>query len=217
MPEDSSARDARLAAEIDADVGVQQIGSIYAEALLGAAESAGSTEAVLAELDELITGVLNRYADLEQVLSSRLISHDEKIGIIDRVFGDSVSEVVLSFLKVVARHERLDCLRAIHRQAHELYNKMRGRVEVSLATAAPIPSELADQVAARLGEILDGEPILEKVTDPNLIGGIVVRVGDTVYDGSIATQLENVRQEIIDRSAHEIQSRRDRFRYPAGN
>ena len=217
MPEDLSARDARFAAEMDADVGMQQIGSIYAEALLGAAESAGSMEAALAELDELVSDVLNRYADLEQVLSSRLISHDEKVEIIDRVFGESLSEVVLSFLKVVARHERLDCLRAIHRQAHKLLNKMRGRVEVNVTTVASIPSELADQIAARLGEILDGEPILERVTDPDLIGGIVVRVGDTVYDGSIATQLENVRQEIIDRIAHEIQSRRDRFRYPAGN
>ena len=53
--------------------------------------------------------------------------------------------------------------------------------------------------------------------DPDLIGGIVLRVGDTVYDGSVATQLEQLREQMIDRSVHEIQSRRDRFRHSDGN
>ncbi len=65
--------------------------------------------------------------------------------------------------------------------------------------------------------MLEGEPVLDERVDPGVIGGIVVRIGDTVYDGSIANQLENLRQQIIDRSAHEIQSRRDRFRSPAGD
>ena len=64
---------------------------------------------------------------------------------------------------------------------------------------------------------LDGEPIVEQQVDPALIGGAVLRVGDIIYDGSIANQLQNLRQHISARSAHEIQSRRDRFRNSAGN
>ena len=52
---------------------------------------------------------------------------------------------------------------------------------------------------------------------PELIGGLVMRVGDTVYDGSISTRLNKLRQQMIDRSVHEIQSRRDRFRSPEGD
>ena len=52
---------------------------------------------------------------------------------------------------------------------------------------------------------------------PSLIGGVVLRVGDTVYDGSVARQLEQVREQMIDRSVHEIQSRRNRFGHSAGN
>ena len=59
--------------------------------------------------------------------------------------------------------------------------------------------------------MLGGEPIIQWVTDPDLIGGAVLRVGDTVYDGSVAGQLEQLRQQILERSVHEIQSRRDRF------
>jgi F-type H+-transporting ATPase subunit delta len=124
---------------------------------------------------------------------------------------------MLHFLKVVSHHGRLDCLRAIHRQARGLYEKMRGRVVVQVTSATPMDDSVAEQIVRGIRPLLDGEPLLRRSVDPKLIGGIVVRVGDTLYDGSIAAQLKNVRQQMIDRSAHEIQSRRDRFRYPAGN
>jgi F-type H+-transporting ATPase subunit delta len=65
--------------------------------------------------------------------------------------------------------------------------------------------------------MLGGEPEIVRMTDPNLIGGIVLRVGDTVYDGSVATRLSKVRGQMINRSIHEIQRRRDRFSHTAGN
>jgi len=63
----------------------------------------------------------------------------------------------------------------------------------------------------------DGEPVLVRVVDPDLIGGIVFRVGDTVYDGSVASRLEQLRQQMIHRSVNEIQRRRDRFSSTARN
>jgi len=72
-----------------------------------------------------------------------------------------------------------------------------------------------DKVQSQLRPLLGREPVVEHRVEPGLIGGAVVRVGDTIYDGSIATQLENLREQMIDRSVHEIQSRRDRFRPPA--
>ena len=93
--------------------------------------------------------------------------------------------------------------------------------DVSLTLRRPeqtsILNVLAGRIAENLKNVLDGQPIVEEVVDPDLIGGVVVRVGDTVFDGSVATQLESVRQRMIERSAHEIQTRRDRFRYPAGD
>jgi F-type H+-transporting ATPase subunit delta len=94
---------------------------------------------------------------------------------------------------------------------------MQGRVPVELTTASAISDSLARTIAANLQQIIQAEPILTTSVDPKLVGGAVVRIGDTVYDGSIANQLKNIRQQMIDRSAHEIQSRRDRFRNTAGN
>ena len=215
--DDITAEDAKTAAQIHADVGIEQIADIYGRALLGAAENAGRAEEVLEEFELLVTDVLERFPELEAILASALIPHDEKAGIFDRVFGGRLSPLMVSFLKVVSRHGRLDCLRAIHRQTRLLYDHMRGRVHVQLTTATAVGDAAASRIATNLAAVLGSEPILRRATDPELIGGAVLRLGDTVYDGSIANQLRTIRQQMIDRSAHEIQSRRDRFRDPAGN
>ncbi len=221
MADDRTQNDAQRAAAMAADVGVEHVADVYAEALLGAAAPrgypAGQTEAVLDELDDLVAEVLDPNLGLERILSSALVSHDEKAGVLDRVLGGRASPLMLRFLKVVSRHGRLDCLRAIHRQARGLYETSQGRVVVEVTSAVPVDDALADEIVRGIRPLLGGEPVLRRSVDPKLIGGIVVRVGDTVYDGSIAAQLNSAREQMIDRSAHEIQSRRDRFRYPAGN
>jgi F-type H+-transporting ATPase subunit delta len=206
-----------LAAELQADVTADSLAAVYAQAFLGAAGKAGQTESLLAEFDSLVTDVLERYPDLGRILASALISHEEKVGILDRVLGGRASALFLNYLKVVSRHGRLELLRRIHRQAHEQYDRLRGRVRVRLTTPVAVDEALAADIVEDLRGLVGGEPVLERVIDPALIGGAVLQVGDTVYDGSIASQLEQVRQQMIDRSAHEIQSRRDRFRYPAGD
>jgi F-type H+-transporting ATPase subunit delta len=215
--DDITARDANVAAQIEADVRVEHIADVYAQALLGAAENAGRTAELLQEFELLVTDVLERFPKLEAILVSALIPHEEKAGILERVLGEPFSPLLVSFLKVVSRHGRLDCLRAIHRQIRLLYDRLRGRVHVQLTTATPLSAAAADRIAENLRALLGGEPVLRCATDPELIGGAVLRVGDTVYDASIANQLHLIRQQMIDRSAHEIQSRRDRFRDPAGN
>ncbi len=216
-PHDPTAEHARTAAQIEADVGAEHVGEVYAKGLVGAAEAADQLSAVLAELDEVLRGVIAPNPKFEAILASPLIPHEEKVRVLDRVLGGRISPLLLSFLKVVSRHGRLNCLRAIHRRAHGLYDQMRGRVPVRLTTAAPLSGDLTEQVATILREVLGGEPVVTQKTDPELIGGAVVRIGDTVFDGSIASQFRAVRQQISERSAHEIQSRRNRFRDPAGN
>jgi len=215
--DDTTAEHAQTAAQLSPDVAVEHIADVYGRALLGAAESAGAARAVLDEFDSLVADVLDRFPKLEAVLASGFVSEEEKSGIIDRVFGGRVSKTLIHFLKVVARHGRLELLRTIHRRAILFYDEMLGRVHVELWTAVPVDDALSRRIAERLRTVLGAEPVVKQTVDPNLIGGLVVRVGDTVYDGSIANQLRNMRQQIIDRSVHEIQSRRDRFRYSAGN
>jgi F-type H+-transporting ATPase subunit delta len=245
--DDITARDAQSAERFSPDVGREAVGDIYARALLGAADNAGQTAAVLDELDGLVNDVFAASPKLETVLSSLLIKHEEKAALLDRVFGARstgfsrnaeelpkddasiaqppkggttsalLSPLLLNFLKVVSRHGRLDCLRAIRKQMHKLYEEAQGAVRVRLTTATAVDSAQVEQIAASLAASLGRRPILETAVDPALVGGAVLRIGDTVYDGSVANQLQQVRQQMIDRSIHEIQSRRDHFSNTAGS
>ena len=94
---------------------------------------------------------------------------------------------------------------------------MRGLVRVEVTTATTLTDDLAAKIKEQLRGMLGGEPVLMTSIKPELIGGVVLRVGDAVYDGSVAARLADVRGRIINRSVHEIQSRRDSFSHPAGN
>lgn len=197
------------------DVGAQQLARIYAKALIGAGESSGMTPTLLDEIQSFCAEVLDRFPAFDQVLASAMVSVPDKEGLIDRVVGGRASTTFVNFLKVAAAHGRLDILRSISRAAVELYDEMQNRVRVDVATAVPLGDHEAVQVTERLRSLLGKEPVLHRSVDPELIGGIVIRSGDTVFDGSVASQLKQLAGQMINRSVHEIQSRRDRFSHSA--
>jgi F-type H+-transporting ATPase subunit delta len=200
-------------------VGVEHIADVYAHALLDAALGGGPAAVAVAveELDAVVGELLDRFPKFDAVLASALVSPEEKSAVIERTLAGRVTPLVVHFLKVVAQHGRLDCLRAIRRQAHVLWDRRRNRIPIELTTAVPVSPEMVRQIVERIRTKVGGEPAFEQKTDPELIGGAVLKIGDVVYDGSIANQLRNLRQSVHQRSAHEIQSRRDRFRHSAGN
>jgi F-type H+-transporting ATPase subunit delta len=181
--------------EQDVDVGAYHVGMVYGKALLAATDKAGNTDEVVDELDELIA-MLVRHPKIDEAMASGLISNDDKVAMVDRVFGGRVTATFLNFLKVVAAHGRGGYLKA---------------------TTTSLEGPLVDRIRDQLRGMLGSEPVLSQKVDPALIGGVIFRVGDTVYDGSVARQLAQVRNQMIDRSIHEIQRRRDRLGHPAGN
>jgi F-type H+-transporting ATPase subunit delta len=200
----------------DVDVGAYRVGMVYGQALLAATEKAGKTDEVLDELDQLIE-FLAKQPKVDEVMASGMIANDQKMAMVDRVFAGKVTTTFLNFLKVVAAHGRGGFLRAIRKAVRDLRDQQAGRVRVQVTTAAPLDGELTERVHNQLRGMLGGEPVLTKKVDPDLIGGLVFRVGDTVYDGSVATRLARVRSQMIDRSIHEIQRRRDSVSSPTGN
>lgn len=213
MTADMHAEDARFAAEFSPDVTAERIAAVYAEAFLDVAQAAGEAEPLVAELEAILREVLDPWPDFESLLASSIISHEEKSQILRRVFGGRVSPRVLDFLLVLSRRGRLDCLRVIVRAVREEWIRRRNEIRVRVKTAVALKAEVASELERTLESLLGRRPIIEQRVEPDLLGGIVIEVGDTVFDASVAVQLERVRKQIIDRSAHEIQSRRDRFRY----
>jgi F-type H+-transporting ATPase subunit delta len=197
-------------------VGARQVALVYAKAFLGACEKSGQSGQLIDELSA-VAGVLEQSADLEAVLASALVGPEEKVQIVDRLFGSRLSPTVVDFLRVLARHGRVDLVRVVDQEVLRLYDESQGRVRVEVHTAQQLEKSQGDRLAGALRQFLSGEPKVEPVVNPALIGGILLRVGDTVYDGSVARQLNQAREQMIHRSIHEIQSGRDRFRHSGGN
>lgn len=193
------------------DTGQEHLARVYATALLGITEKAGNSEAVLDQFDALLRDVLDRLPALEAVLCSPRVPYERKERMLERAFRGAMSLQLLQFLKVVTRRGRFDCLRAIREAAGRRLNELRGRVEVTLRAAEPLDQTALALAASRLRAVLGRDVELQVKIDPELLGGLVIRVGDTVFDGSVANQLLRLRDELVSKTRQKIRLELDRF------
>jgi F-type H+-transporting ATPase subunit delta len=189
----------------------EEIGAVYAKGLLGATEGQAATDRVLAELNSLVDDILDRMPDFEHLLASPRIGLTEKNRILDQAFDSRMHPLLLNFLKVVARHGRLDCLRQIRSGAKQLYNELRGRVQVMVHTVNAVDDPTLRQIQDQLTLALGRQVELASDVDPSLLGGLVVRVGDTVFDGSLDNRLERMRSETMSNTSLLIRDSLGRF------
>lgn len=182
----------------------QYIAGVYAKSLIDAAEKVSKSDEVLQELDSFVNDVLKGVPTLELALTSPRLSADEKNRLIDAAIGRQANPLLVNFLKVVNAHGRLDCLAAINARAKEMLNELRGRVDAEVIVAEEISEDQQSQIADRLRGLLGKEVILDVRTDPSILGGMIVKVGDTVYDASLANRLEQVRQTALDRTMQKV-------------
>jgi F-type H+-transporting ATPase subunit delta len=192
-------------------VGAQRIAQVYAEALLNAAGKKGQVDAVLDELDSVVRDVFGANPQFEAFLASGAIGRGQKAKALQAIFQGRASDLFLDFLMVLNHHERLDLLRAILAAARELYDQRMRRLRVLVRSATPLPDDQRDRLLHELRQTFHQEPVLQAQVDPDLLGGLMVRVGDWVYDTSVRTQLDTIRNQLIARSSYEIQSGRNRF------
>jgi len=195
----------------DFDVDRQQIGALYAKALLGASEKSGKSEEVVEELTALVSEALDKHPQFAEALATPRIEVEEKLGILDRTLGGRITDELMRFLKVITKKERLDCLREISRAARRQLNERQGRIQVSVTTATPLADAQRQRIIEVLGTALGKHIDLDEHVDEDLIGGLVVRVGDTVFDGSLAGRLVRLREETLAGTIQEIQESVGRF------
>ena len=193
------------------DVGGQRVARVYAEALLGAADKRNQTEEVLEELGSLVEDLFAADPDFEAFLVSGAVGRHPKADLIQRALGGRASDLLVNFLLVLNEHERLGIVRAILAEARQIRDRRAGRMRVEVRSAVPLPDDQRERLLHQLRDTFHREPVLETRVDPDLIGGLVVQVGDWLYDASIRTRLASIRNQLLESSSHEIQTRRDRF------
>ena len=197
------------------DVSSQRIATVYAEALLAAAQRRNQVDEVLEEFDSLLTDVFRAFPEFETFCTGGAISRRARAEVVQRVLGGRASEVFVNFLLVLNDHDRLDLLHGIHQAAHELQDERAGKVQVVVRSAVPLPEAQRELLRQQLQATFHKEPILQTRVDAELLGGLIVKVGDWLYDASVRGRVDEIQNQLIESSSHEIQSRRDRFRSDA--
>lgn len=197
--------------EVFADVSAYRLAKVYATALLNTAEQANSVDSVIEEIDSLVTDVFNNDARLEALLAGAAVGRKTREEAIKKAFASRASDTFLKFLLVLNDHDRLDLIKPIRHALHELRDERARRLRVIVSSAIALSDEVQNRIRAMVQDQFKLEPMLDLRIDPSLLGGLKIRIGDTVYDATIRSRIENLRNQLIASSSHEIQTRRDRF------
>lgn len=184
----------------------QHVGEVYARALLGTAVKNGNVDTVVDELESLVKDVLDRNPKLEAALANPKMQAEDKWALLDRVFGGKMNATLLTFLKIVARRHRLNAIRAIQESASKLRDELAGRVQVEVTVSKPLDTAAEKALVAKLQGLFKKDVRLQTKVNPGILGGLVVRVGDTVYDGSVDGQLRLLRKSVGQRAENALRS-----------
>ena len=168
----------------------------YAEALLALARKADDLSGWGRMLSD-VAGAVDTDPRLRRFLEAPQVSAEVKKAILGRAFQDRVPRLFLRFLQKLVDNRRQMLIPAIATEYHHLVDAAEGRVHAQVTVARPLDDAARDAIAAQLGRVL-GKTVVPHVTvNPALLGGVVVRVGDTVMDGSVRRRLATLRTRLV--------------------
>jgi F-type H+-transporting ATPase subunit delta len=188
-----------------------RIATTYAEALLNIAEKRGQAETIAEELDSLVHGVFAASPDLEGFLANPAVHRRRKMAVIDKAIAGKVSPLLEDFLRMLCRHDRLTHVRFIAVSYRALREKAAKRMRILVESAVPLELDEQERLHNMLKDALQKEPVLIMRIRPELLGGLLIHVGDTVFDSTVLYRLETLRTQFLSRGSHEVQTGRDRF------
>jgi len=168
----------------------------YASALLSAAEEGNFLDLIVKEL-QVIKEVLQNSRDLVHALRSPLVKGDKKIHILEEIFRDSIGEKMFLFLKLVARKKRAGLLPEIIDEFQILLDEKRGVINVDITSAVQLSEEQAGELVMKLAAFTGKQIRPRMLLNEQFIGGVAVKIGDTIYDGSISHQLQLLRRTLV--------------------
>jgi F-type H+-transporting ATPase subunit delta len=198
------------------DPSSKAVARVYAVAYLDAAAASGEKNPV-EEFASFQNDVIEKHPAFAELLESQAIGPDQKLGVIERVVVSKASPLFGNFLRVLARHNRLDLLPYVLEEVTLEHERRSNQTRVLVKSAKPLTDAQLNEIKDRLRSQLGFEPIVRPSVDEMLLGGVVIQIGDTVYDSSLRTRVRSLRDRLRERYLNEIQSGRNRFSSPEGN
>lgn len=164
----------------------------YATALADVAITKGLEKVVQ---DELIGWelMISSNADLQAVLANPTVGYEQKRKVLDELIARTkVNQLTGNFLQILLKNQRLAALEEINKKFAEVIDVRAGVVAAHVTTARPVSESTKDNLKAQLAKFTGKDMRLSFSVDDSLIGGVVTRIGSTVYDGSIKAQLNSL-------------------------
>jgi F-type H+-transporting ATPase subunit delta len=175
----------------------EAVANVYAEALIELAYEKGTPAEILADLKQ-VGRALKADPRALTFLVAPHIKRDAKKQMIDHAFGGKVAEIVTNFMKVLVDKGRQGLLPVLVDRFEALYHDRQGETVVNIKAAVPLEDRERDRLKQSLKRRLKREIILEERVDPTLLGGLVIRVDDTVVDGSLRHRLATLAGRLED-------------------
>ena len=173
---------------------MEEIARVYATALFQAAKDRGKLDSIRDQLGQFVDA-LNENRELRLFLFSPYFSSAEKIEGLTRAVADAEPEF-LNFLNLLLEKGRMPVIFRMRRQYDELWNKENKRLGVTVTSAVELDSAVTERIAREIEEQTGNTVELTSRVDPDILGGLVVQVGNMVLDTSIRNRLEKLRKSV---------------------
>jgi F-type H+-transporting ATPase subunit delta len=176
---------------------VQAVARRYASALADVVLGGSEAREVQDEL-KIWDEMLQSNPNLREVFANPTVALDKKRAVLSRLIEVAKPRpTTANFLKVLLQNQRLTELSEINRKFAQTLDERAGVVAATVTTARPIAGGADEQLRGMLAALTGKQVRIDFVTDPELIGGVVTRIGSTVYDGSVRSQLQQVKERMI--------------------
>lgn len=174
----------------------------YARALVEAVGDTAQVEQVVAQLAEFNTFLMGEGRELHFLLTTPIFDLEERFAVLKEIFPKfGLLPLTSNFLFLLADRDRVGSLPTIVDVLQKLVDEAAGRVRVQLTSAQALTDDMAAEFKAAFAKSTGKEVVLDVHTDSSLLGGVVARIGDRVYDASVKTRLEDIKHRLINAPA----------------
>ncbi|WP_251861559.1 F0F1 ATP synthase subunit delta [Clostridium sp. Marseille-Q2269] len=170
----------------------------YALALYEVAEQNNKVDEYLRDLRDVVNIIKNN-EDVLKVLKHPEISTSRKKNIFTEIFKDKIDNQLLSFLLVLIDKDRILYLEEKLKQMEKIYLEKNNMILANIKTVIPLLKEEKEELIKKLENRYNKTIILEEELDKNILGGVYVRVGDDVIDGTLSTKLKSIKKKMLKR------------------
>lgn len=165
----------------------------YAKAVLNLANDNNTAEVVNADM-QLIVNTVAQSKDLKDMLYSPVIRSSVKKSALLEVFKNA-NQATVNLIDVLIANKRTSLLPAVASSFVTLFEKQKGNQIAEVTTAVPLSGDLEAKVLAKVKALTGKEAAIKNIVDENILGGFILRVGDTQYNASISNQLSKLKRE----------------------